>query len=165
MKCLKCGSDFGEGKKFCRKCGADMDQAMLQPVTDVRLGTTSNRKSMMTSPSKDPDELVGNGIGSIIMGDGFLFVGVLLTFMQSSVSSFLWLILLIPAFFFFGKGFTDIFQARQIRQRVKREALAAQGSAELPTSTAPALRGFEGSFSGDLLPTTSVTDRTTRQLK
>ncbi len=165
MKCLKCGNDFGEGEKFCRKCGSDMDQAKIQTATDARMGTGSNRKSLMSSPSKDPDELVGNGIGSVIMGDGFFFVAVLLSFMQSPVSSFLWLILLIPASFFFGKGFTDIFQARQIRRRIKQEELAAGRSAELATSAASALRGFEGSFSGDLLPTPSVTDRTTRQLE
>src|SRR5688500_9192469 len=106
MNCVKCGNDFGEGEKFCRKCGADVDRAQLQPATNTRIANTSANNSVMNSSMKDPDELAGNGVASVMMGDGFFIVAVLLTFMNSSVSSFLWLLLLIPAFFFFGKGFS-----------------------------------------------------------
>lgn len=69
---------------------------------------------------KDPDELTGNGIGSVIVGDGFLIVAVLLSVAGGSIGSLLWLLLLIPAFFFFGKGFADVLHARQIRRRLKQ---------------------------------------------
>jgi hypothetical protein len=104
--------------------------------------------------SKDPDELTGTGIASVFIGDGFFMVAVILSATESSVSSLLWLFLLIPAFFFFGKGFADIFQARQIRRRLKQNELAA----------APTAGVFKNYASGDLIPS-SITDRTTRQLR
>jgi len=77
-------------------------------------------------------------------------VGILLSVMESSVQNMLWLLLLIPAFFFFGKGVSDVFHAKQIRRRRKQEELNA----------APATQP-----SYELKPSASVTERTTRQLK
>src|SRR5678815_4450642 len=96
-------------EKFCRNCGA-------------RLETSFTRYPSNLSP-KDPDELVGNGIGAVIFGDGVLIVAIILSAIQSSVSSLLWLLLLIPAFFCYGKGFADVLLARQIRRRIKQDQL------------------------------------------
>lgn len=119
----------------------------------------------MRTPSKDPDELIGNGIGKVIVGDGFFIVGVLLSATQSSVSSLLWLFLLIPAFFFFGKGFSDVFQAKQIRRLIKQEQLAAaEAIAELPHSHGSLFEALDERPSGNLRLKPSVTEGTTRQL-
>jgi hypothetical protein len=103
--------------------------------------------------------MTGNGIGSVIVGDGFLIVAVLLSVAGGSIGSWLWLLLLIPAFFFFGKGFADVLHARQIRRRLKQAAesnpslISPSGVAVIPISN-----------SGELaLP--SITERTTRNLK
>ncbi len=81
---------------------------------------------------------------------------------QTAVSSLLWLLLLIPAFFFFGKGFTDVFQAQQIRRRIKQAALDDQSNESLPPGSI--VDALKRTISGELrLP--SVTERTTRDLK
>jgi hypothetical protein len=115
---------------------------------------------------KDPDELVGNGIGSVIVGDGFFMVAAILSVTHSSVSSLLWLFLLIPAFFFFGKGFADVLHARQIRRRQKQnEYIDAPKIAELPLPRVSVVDVFKKSISGELAAVASVTERTTRDLK
>jgi hypothetical protein len=75
----------------------------------------------------------------------------------------LWLLLLIPAFFFFGKGFADVLLAKQIRRRLK--ALdTVSAVTNLSSSRGSIAEVFEHHASGELaLP--SVTERTTRQLK
>jgi hypothetical protein len=73
--------------------------------------------------SDDPDELVGNGISKVITGDGFLMVAVFLSVTHTPMSSVLWLLLLLPAFYLFGRGFSDVFQARQIRRGRQREQI------------------------------------------
>jgi hypothetical protein len=125
-----------------------------------------NVQRLTKAKSKDPDELIGEGIGSVIMGDGFFMVAVILSATHSSVSSLLWLFLLIPAFFFFGKGFADVFHARQIRSRIKQNELNSaskiQALSSAPTSIVDA---FKESISGNLIGTPSVTERTTRNLE
>jgi hypothetical protein len=158
MFCSKCGNRNGEGERFCRKCGKVLEhtavkqdplrqQSAIENLTDVR--------------SKDPDELTGNGIGSVIIGDGFFMVAVILSASQSSVSSLLWLFLLIPAFFFFGKGFADVFHARQIRRRLKQTELKGAAIGELSPGRDSVVEVLRKSISGELV---SVTDRTTRNL-
>ena len=150
MLCSSCGNPSDKYERFCRKCGADLNNAALAPARRGFLKESSNESALASTAAKDPDELVGNGLASVFIGDGFFFVGILLSVLESSVSSLLWLLLLIPAFFFFGKGVSDIFHAKQIRRRAKQNELSAA-----PTT--------QSSF--DLKPASSVTERTTRQLK
>ena len=147
MNNLECKHQETSVERFCRQCGAPVNSSMAQ------------RGALA---SKDPDELVGNGIGAVFVGDGFFMVGIILSATQTPVSSLLWLLLLIPAFFFFGKGFTDVFQAQQIRRRIRRAALDDQSNEQVPAgSVVDVLRR---TISGELrLP--SVTERTTRDLK
>ena len=120
----------------------------------------------MKAESKDPDELTANGIGQVMFGDGFFMVGVLLSATDSSISSLLWLFLLIPAFFFFGKGFADILHARQIRLRLKQNEInGAPAIAELHQSRDSFIDTIRKHASGELAPVPSVTERTTRDLK
>jgi hypothetical protein len=118
----------------------------------------------MTLPSNDPDELTSSGIGSVIMGDGFLIVGIILSATESSISSLLWLFLLIPAFFFFGKGFANVLQARQIRRRQK-SLLDVAGPSELSAETFPTSNTLGKLALSKLRKAPSVTERTTRELK
>ena len=115
MNNLECKHQETSVERFCRQCGAPVNSSAV--VRNVTL--------------KDPDELVGNGIGAVFVGDGFFMVGVILSATQTPVSGLLWLLLLIPAFFFFGKGFTDVFHARQIRRRIKQAELNEQSSDSL----------------------------------
>jgi hypothetical protein len=140
MICTSCNSHHIEsGEQFCRRCGTSVTLSRKPTTSSLRV------RSSMQLQSQDPDELVGNGIGSVIMGDGFFITAVLLSATNSAVGSLLWLLLLIPAFFFFGKGFTDVFRARQIRRRQKNDTLA-----ELPPPRASIAELINDS--GRLLP-------------
>lgn len=108
--------------------------------------------------------MTGNGIGNVVIGDGFFMVGVILAATNSAVSSLLWLFLLIPAFYFFGKGFAAILQARQIRRRSQIDSIKTPVIAELPQAHASIIETFRKHTSGDLAPVPSVTERTTRDL-
>lgn len=162
MVCSKCGNQADAGERFCRKCGTDLGSALPTPVKQ----SSAEKKSVdeRFATSKDPDELTANGIGSVIMGDGLLMVAVILSATHTSISSLLWLLLLIPAFFFFGKGFADVLHARQIYRRLKTLD-AKPTTAELSPPRASVIDVFKNYTSGELISTPSVTERTTRQLK
>jgi hypothetical protein len=149
MPYLKHRHQGSELERFCRKCGTRIEPSVA--------GRPSN-----LSP-KDPDELTGNGIGAVIVGDGLMMVAVILSATNTAVSSLLWLLLLIPAFIFFGKGFADVLLARQIRRRVKQAGL--DHADQLPsTIEAPVSDFLKRSISGELATVPSVTERTTRNL-
>jgi hypothetical protein len=150
MPYLKHKHPESEVERFCRKCGTRIEALVA--------GQPSN-----LSP-KDPDELTGNGIGAVIVGDGLMMVAVILSATNAPVSSLLWLLLLIPAFIFFGKGFADVLLARQIRRRIKQAAIdhAAPPPA---TNDAPVRDFLTRSISGELATVPSVTERTTRSLE
>lgn len=153
MRCTNCGSHSDQHERFCRKCGADLSGAgnrSDEPPGRGALQREEPKVQLVQRTEKDPDELIGRGLASIFIGDGFFMVGILLSVMESSVTSLLWLLLLIPAFAFFGKGVSDVFQAKQIRRRKKQNEL----------KPAPATQP-----SGNLFAAPSVTERTTRQLK
>lgn len=152
MFCSKCGIQNARDLNFCRNCGTGLETSAADTLGPVN------------APKKDLDEMTGSGLGSVFIGDGFLMVALILAATNSSVSSLLWLLLLIPAFYFFGKGFADIFHARQIRRRSKQNELTPRS----PIAGLPAGSLFETirkQPSGDLVPVPSVTERTTRDLK
>jgi hypothetical protein len=164
MVCSNCGNQAEASERFCRKCGTDLRKALSVPPKQSVQKSVANKLGL--APSKDPDELTGNGIGSVIMGDGFLMVAVILGVTHTAVSSLLWLLLLIPAFFFFGKGFADVLHARQIHRRLKQHALddPAPTTGKLPPPRVSIAEVLKHHTSGELLTTPSVTETTTRHL-
>lgn len=160
MFCSGCGTYLEGAVRFCRKCGLSLDRDTPARINQQTLGTAGTGQDQRIE-LKDPDEMIGNGIGSVIVGDGFLMVAVILGATQTPVSSLLWLLLLLPAFFFFGKGFADVLHAQQIRRRIKQAALHSDTAATEVTPLPGA--EFVRSISGALFP--SVTERTTRDLK
>ena len=140
MFCAQCGKQNNEGERFCRSCGKGFESSLSLPSSQNPVPTRRGESLPTTWVSKDPDELTGNGIGSVIMGDGFLMAAVFLSVTHSSISSLLWLLLLIPAFFFFGKGFADVLHAKQIRRRLKKDQMQSAAQAEeLPPPRATVL--------------------------
>jgi hypothetical protein len=163
MNCSGCGNQIDDSKRYCRRCGRDLENAALGPANQNSLRTTGGDAGPIASRAKDPDELTANGTGGVIMGDGFFMVAIILSFTNTSISSLLWLLLLIPAFFYFGKGFGDLWQAKQIRKRLKQPELNASANAELPPPRASIAELFKNS--GKLLPSAGSSEKTTRELK
>ena len=157
--CASCGNRSDESEKFCRRCGANLPTAQIARGKGF-MQAPGPGEGLQVSTPREADELTGNGVASVFIGDGFFMVAVILSATHTSISSLLWLLLLIPAFFFFGKGFRDVWQARQIRRRLKENA---QASRELESGSS--LFASIKTASGELLSGSSVTDRTTRQLE
>ena len=149
MYCSHCGRSNQEGLNFCRTCGSDIAPGLA-------------KERLM-----DPDELTGRGIRDVIIGDGVLMVAIILGVTTSAVSGFLWLSLLIPAFYFFGKGFSNVLYARQIRKRMEREGLIGSRIVGelLPPSQESVVEFVRKSISGELLSVPSVIEKTTRRLE
>lgn len=163
MYCSKCGSRSGDGVSFCRNCGASLDGASLARPEDRRPQKRPHAVLTKTQTG-DPDEMTANGVGSVIVGDGFFIIAVILSATHSSISSLLWLLLLIPAFYCFGRGLTDILHVKQIQRRQKQSELHAAPPTELPpprTSVADFIRSHT---SADLLPLPRPPKRTTGEL-
>ena len=162
MFCSKCGTENLMALNFCRACGAELEA----PVPAIKRPNRLQRRAAepLQRNAGDPDELVGNGIASVFIGDGFLMVGVILSATSSPVSSLLWLLLLIPAFFFFGKGFADVLHAQQLRRREKQQQLdeAQRLSAIEPRGSIIEVIRRK---SDELVALPGVTERTTRDLK
>ena len=163
MYCSTCGTENLKGLNFCRGCGVELEVTELTNLKRPHPMRQGMAKPLIKT-TKDPEELVGNGIASVFIGDGFLMVGVILSATNSPVSSLLWLLLLIPAFFFFGKGFADVLHAQQLRRREKQQQL---DEAQLLSAIEP-----RGSIievirrkSDELVALPGVTERTTRDLK
>jgi hypothetical protein len=160
MTCAICGNRSEGGERYCRQCGTEQRKNLVGPEGQ-RLSTVRNFDATTKLSKKDPDELISNGIGSMFMGDGFLMVSVILSVTQTSISSLLWLLLLIPAFFFFGKGFADILHAKQIQKRMG----LARSQPELTPTTGTVVDVLHKCLSSDLTFPSSVAERTTRELK
>lgn len=166
MFCSKCGNQNDETMNFCRKCGANLENALVTRGKQSSLEKKSISANIGKFNSKDPDELTSNGIGSVIVGDGFFMVAVLLSATNSAVSSLLWLFLLIPAFFFFGKGFANVLHAKQIRGRLNRNELdKAPKNSELPKRPVSFIDALKKHTSGELAALPSVTEVTTNDLR
>jgi hypothetical protein len=164
LLCASCGGPSDGSERFCRKCGANLWTVPNAHGGKELLQTSGSGEGLKTAAQKDPDELTGNGVASVFIGDGFFMVSVILSATQTSISSLLWLLLLIPAFFFFGKGFRDLWQARQIRRRLRETELTARPAPFELESGSPLLH-LSRRHRGELLSGSSVTERTTRQLE
>lgn len=157
MFCPKCSSQIDEKMNYCRNCGSDLGSSLVKKSHFSLVFSNTN--------SKDPDELTAEGIGKVIMGDGFFMVAIFLSVTHSSISSFLWLFLLIPAFFFFGIGLADVLLARQIRRKQKKEEIKTESKpAELPPPSISFVDVIIKNTSRELIPVPSVTEKTTRDL-
>jgi uncharacterized membrane protein YvbJ len=166
MFCANCGNQPNDSERYCRKCGIDFENVLPAPTKESFLKKRKLSERLANASTKDPDELTANGIGSVFVGDGFLMVAVILGATHTSISSLLWLLLLIPAFFFFGKGFADVLHARQIYRRLKQNELdTVLAPSELPPPRASVVDAFKNYTSRRLIATPSVTERTTRQLE
>lgn len=165
MFCSKCGKANVASVSFCRNCGTDLNLE-ARNFGDKTLAVKTQLKNISGKPIANPDELTSRGIRDVIIGDGFFMVAIILGLLQSSVSSFLWLLLLIPAFFFFGSGIADVLHAKQIRRKQKETISIAESEVgELPPARATLENMFEKVASGELETVPSVTEKTTQNLR
>jgi hypothetical protein len=164
MYCSKCGSNSDEGVSFCRKCGAGLEGMSLARGGESSPTKRIGGRGLTRVQAEDPDEMTASGVGNVIVGDGFLITAVILSATHTSISSLLWLLLLIPAFYSFGRGFRDVLHARQIRRSQKQGELSPAAKAELPPPCASVADIIRSHTSGELLRAPHATKRTTGEL-
>ena len=165
MFCLNCGRKSEGTERFCRNCGSSLATPNPEQADNPLVNRSNAIGGLEFAPQRDPDVLIGNGMASVFIGDGFFMVAVILSATNTTFSSLLWLVLLIPAFIFFGKGFRDIWEAKQIQRRLKqRELITAETSLPLPPQHTSIFATIKRA-SGELASESSVTERTTRQLE
>ena len=166
MFCPNCRSQNPDDANFCRKCGTDLRLVLTAPVKQDSACKHYYGESLAKAKSTDPDELTAGGIANVIIGDGFFMVAVLLSATHNSVSSLLWLFLLIPAFFFFGKGFADVLHAKQIQGGQKGSELNGMAkAAQLLLPQVSLIDAINKRTSRELAAIPSVTEGTTRELE
>ncbi len=161
MYCSKCGSHSDEGVSFCRKCGAGLESTSLARGGESSPPESAGGRGLRRAQAADPDELTAAGVGNVIVGDGFFITAVILSATYTSISSLLWLLLLIPAFYCFGRGLKDVLHAKQIRRSRKQSELSGASKAELPPPRASVADIIRSHTSGELL---RATKRTTGEL-
>lgn len=180
MFCPKCGGQNPESGKFCRSCGTD-----LSNVSDAMAGKPtgrSHRFGLMEplqfgdsrsdgSRRKDPTELYGDAIRSIISGIGFLMASMALLYTGVAGGRVWWWALLFPASTFLAKGISDLLKSRKMEKTPVGPQTPAPAEVDQPkANTALPPQQMEWAApetrykTGDLVPP-SVTDNTTRQLE
>lgn len=146
----------------------------LTPIlSELGLDSGSGCERKETLRRKDPAEVYGDGVKSVITGFGFLAVSMALFFTGVAGGQKWWWAMLFPAFFAFAKGMSDILKSRKIIEARRVSAFAQPTWNSLgPDQASPQLRSAPaGGFApdsryrtGDLVPP-SVTDGTTRHLE
>jgi hypothetical protein len=164
MYCSKCGSHSDEGVNFCRKCGAGLESTSLARGGESSTPKRTGGRGLTRAQAEDPDEMTASGVGNVVVGDGFFITAVILSATHTSISSLLWLLLLIPAFYCFGRGLRDVLHARQIRRSRKQGELSTAAKAELPPPRASVADIIRSHTSGELLRATRAAKRTTGEL-
>ena len=133
--CSNCGTPNDGEPRFCRSCGFQIVQ------------------------QTDPATLNGHAIAKFIIGDAFVLPAVLLTVLESSVQSVLWILLAVPGLLLYTWAAVDLVKARAI----KRNSTELPGADTPRELGAPVPTDMPIDFTDREVPV-SVTDRTTREL-
>lgn len=172
MFCPKCGTKNPDTGKFCRSCGTDLgnvSKALLGKNGPTDQHLTKNQAAHLRR--KDPNELFGDSVKSIISGFGFLFVSFALFVTGVAGGRAWWWAMLFPAFGLLSKGVSDYLKMKRIEKRsgsISSDRIEGLNNSEIgslpPSKTeyVPPGQGFKYN-TGELAPP-SVTEQTTRLL-
>ena len=163
MFCPKCGIENPDIGKFCRSCGAN-----LSSVLAVVEGSLSEESGLTAKDS--PTELFSTGIRNIVLGFGFIAVGVFL-FTIPPQDGIFWLFAMIPGFVLLASGIGRVIKSEAAKKEAKeinKRALSVnQQNRALPPSQTDYVKPQSSKYETDDLVAEprSVTEATTRNLE
>jgi hypothetical protein len=174
MFCPKCGKENEETGRFCRSCGTDLGTVSAALSGNLSQDQTAGFFSQKRhDKSKEPQDILTEGIRDAIVGIGFFIASLALFFTGIWGGHSWWWALLFPAFGCFASGISNIVKYQMMTKNPaslenspNQPSLINQTSANTalpPTQTefvAPDLRYK----TGDLVPP-SVVENTTHHLK
>lgn len=177
MFCPKCGSENPETGRFCRSCGTDLGNvsaALSGELSPAVADAGALHVHHEAKRRKDPAEVYGDAIRSVISGVGFLIVSIALLTTGVANGKAWWWAMLFPAFTFLAKGISDLMKSKKMestRPTPSSFPNQAAGGTRLENSSLPPARQqfvapeAESRYkTGDLVPP-SVVEVTTRHLQ
>ena len=169
MFCPKCGTKNPDDGKFCRSCGADLENV------SAALSGKLPKQQYVVDPRKRGASWE-QAITKIFMGVAFLIVAIILGVTGTFGAQFWWFWLLIPAFGSLGSGVAQFVQLKKLEKH--EAAFAPQNTQNVIDSAPPnnALPPTQTDYveppkesiydTGDLVERPgSVTEGTTRHLQ
>lgn len=166
MFCPKCGAENPNNGKFCRGCGANLSKvlAVVEGNFDEQLEITAQENSA---------ELKSTGVRNVLLGIGFVAIGIFLFTMPGD--TLFWLMAMLPGFFLFASGVSRIMKADaektnriKINKPVEKPTLfEAEANMKLPPKSEDYIKPQSSPYrTDDLVPQfSSVVEDTTRQLE
>ena len=167
MFCPKCGIENPDNGKFCRSCRANLSNVLAAVEGFVSqessLGIENNLAEIYSAGSI--------GIRNTILGAGFLVIGIFLKQMPPN-DSFLWLLMMIPAFCLIASGVARLVKVEAMKAEKEKlaktvapnELPANQTNTALPQSNTEYISPVSN-FSTNNLDIPIVTEETTKKLK
>lgn len=166
MFCPKCGAENPNDGKFCRSCGANLSNVLA--VVD---GKFSEPQEIIET--ENHTELKSTGVRNVLLGLGFVAIGVFLFAMPGD--TIFWLLAMLPGFFLFASGVSRIMTAdaaknNKIKINKPAEKLKlskAEANIKLPPKSENYIKPQNSTYrTDDLAPQfSSVIEDTTRQLE
>lgn len=170
MYCPNCAAVI-DGTKFCRTCGANVSlvpQALTGKLPEEKAvgydvaGQPSDRHGHRVRRRDRPPSLA-SGLQHLIMGVGFLFVAMAVSF-WAPAGHIWWFWMLIPAFSLLGKGLAEIVRAKHETQSAPPPVQFS--SAQMPTVQAvPQTNELPPRPDTEINAPPSISEGTTRNLE
>lgn len=179
MFCPKCGTKNPEDGKFCRSCGADIDNvrkalegSLVPRSTEVFPMMQMGLRNRRSIRRLDPNEVYGDAVRHIVSGFGFFVISMVLLLTGVAGGRSWWWALLFPAFTFLAGGVSDLMRSRKMEskpdfsQAAKNTELGVSAETMALPNVQPDFIPPKHSFdTGELVLPPSATEHTTNRLE
>jgi hypothetical protein len=106
MYCPNCGTENGDGSKFCRQCGSN-----ISLVPQALSGTLADARQPQEDAAHQFAGKVESGVKKSLIGLGFVIIAMAMLLGRNHD----WWLMLVPAAILLGKGVSQILTLRYLR--------------------------------------------------